>query len=125
MYTPVEYHSASVFFLASPIAGDTARALNARLDCKDHAELSGAINVAEHKIICIPASVLVCGEYAIVFFRCSDHLFKILGAKCNGLFGDNVLSGLHRGNGDLLVHIVRCCDGYKINALVCENLVKR
>ena len=75
--------------------------------------------------VLVPAAVLVHGEEHVVLLRGRDHLVNLGQGHGHGLFGDDVLAGLHRGAGQLAVHVVGGGDQHDVEQVALQELVQR
>ncbi len=110
--------------MATPVGGDAAGAVDARLDIDRLADLSALDQGADGEEVDVETAVLVNGEELSRLLRGSRHFVKIGDGEGNGLFADHVLARLERADDDLLMYVVRCGAEDDVHLRVGERLLK-
>ena len=125
MHAPVEYHTAAVGLVATPVARYSARAVYSRFNVYKFAYLARIYNLLHCKKVNVPPSVLVNGEEFSRFIGGGNHFIKRRNRHFNRLFANNVFALFKRLYNKLLVAIVR--HGYynRVNRRICQYFIVR
>ena len=122
---PVEDHTAAGSLVASPVGGNTSRAVDSRLDIDNLADLTRVNEALDSKEVNVPASVLVNRELAAVLLCRLYHLVELADRESNGLLADNVLACVQSSYNYILVYVVGGSAENDVNLGICDELLKR